>query len=128
MADNPTGTASGKTSAGDQAEDAALKFLKRQGLKPLERNYRCRRGEIDLIMRDAEWIVFVEVRFRRQGSTVSALESVSHGKQNRIRATALHYLQSKRINPDATPLRFDVIAMSGSAPSFETNWIKSALD
>ena len=66
---------------GQQAEDAARRYLKAQGLSLVESNYNCTRGEIDLIMKDNSTIVFIEVRFRRNTSFGSGAESVDYHKQ-----------------------------------------------
>jgi putative endonuclease len=105
---------------GKQAEDQAHDFLIKQGLKLVCRNYRCKQGELDLIMRDQQALVVVEVRFRKSDIYGSALESVTTSKQARIIAATQHYLA---IEKDDCPLRFDVIAISGNS---DINWIKNA--
>ena len=79
--------------SGSAAEDAAKTHLEQRGLKLLEQNFRCRRGEIDLIMQDGTGLVFIEVRYRRQNRFGSALESVTPAKQARVVAAARYYLQ-----------------------------------
>lgn len=113
---------------GQHAEDAACAYLQRQGLKVVTRNYRCARGEIDLIMADRNSIVFVEVRYRRSRRFGGGVESVDHHKQRKLIATALRYLQQQ---PAMThyAARFDVIAVSpvASGPEqFEMEWIRDA--
>lgn len=107
---------------GQQAEQAARHYLERQGLHLLTRNYRCRFGEIDLVMRDGETLVFVEVRYRRRTSYGSSAESVDWRKQRRLTRSALCYLQA---NPAIAqkPARFDVVALDGNAP---VQWIRDA--
>lgn len=105
---------------GDEAENKACRFLETQGLRKLERNYRCRYGELDLIMLDQDTLVIVEVRFRQSRRYGSAAESVTPAKQARIIAAAEHYLQ--RHNHDR-PLRFDVVALSGDGA---IDWIRQA--
>ncbi|WP_210396730.1 YraN family protein [Motiliproteus sediminis] len=111
-------------SKGQQQEQLAEAYLIAAGLTPVERNYFCPRGEIDLIMRDQNTLVFVEVRFRRSRGFASAAESVDYRKQQRLVATAEHYLQKHagRRNP---PCRFDVLACDGAA---DWVWIKNAID
>lgn len=109
---------------GQATERQAQRFLERRGLETLDRNYRCRRGEIDLIMRDGDALVFVEVRYRGANARGGAGESVDRRKQSKLIATALHYLQHRRAQRNR-PLRFDVIAADANAdPPFA--WIKDA--
>jgi len=112
--------------AGDRgraAEERACHYLADRGLVLLERNYRCRRGEIDLILRDADTLVFVEVRYRRQASFGSAAESVDRHKQTRLSACARQYLQA-RPHAARTGCRFDVVAIDG--PEHTIEWIRDA--
>ena len=110
--------------SGKQYEELACKYLCKQGLKLLTRNYHCRRGEIDLIMRDKESLVFVEVRYRRQSRYGSASESVNWQKQQRLIAAAEHYLLHEfKTQPAA---RFDVIAINGIKDAIELEWIHNA--
>lgn len=113
----------GDLQSGKRAEDAALAYLMRQGLALIARNHRCRRGEIDLIMRDKDVTVFVEVRFRQSQRYGGALESVNWVKQNRIVAAASHYLASAAPHG---PVRFDVVAMAPHAGEFAVNWVQDA--
>lgn len=94
--------------SGQQAEQTACDYLQQHGLVLLEQNYHCRRGEVDLIMRDDKTLVFVEVRARRSDRFGSALESITANKQSRIIATAQHYLQQNRLQQNC---RFDVVAL-----------------
>lgn len=105
---------------GISAEQQAHDFLLSKGLKPICRNYRCKHGELDLIMRDQQSLVIVEVRYRKSDTFGSALESITRGKQERIISATQHYLSTVR---DDCPIRFDVVAISGNA---EINWIKNA--
>lgn len=115
-------------SSGQQAEQTALDYLQQQGLKPVTQNYHCRRGEIDLIMRDGDTLVFIEVRARRNDRFGSALESITADKQSRIIATAQHYLQQNRQQQNC---RFDVVAVRILAAETGqnhrvTDWIRDA--
>jgi putative endonuclease len=105
---------------GENAEDQAHDFLLSKGLKPVCRNYRCKQGELDLVMRDQQALVIIEVRYRKSDIYGSALESVTASKQARIIATTHHYLSTLRVD---CPLRFDVVAISGKG---DINWIKNA--
>jgi len=109
---------------GAQAEDLALKYLQQQGLSVVNRNYHCRRGEIDLIMVDTNTLVFIEVRYRKSATFGSALESVNHTKQKRIIHTAQLYLQQQ--TSSLNNYRFDVIAISSNQSKPEITWIKDA--
>lgn len=112
---------------GDDAETLACQFLQQQGLSLLARNYRCRRGEIDLIMRDSDNLIFVEVRYRRRAHYGSALESVDRFKQARISRCASQYLQQYPAWA-RHPARFDVIALAAHVRGIEIDWIRSAFD
>ena len=110
-------------SAGQQAVDRALAYLETEGLSLVERNYRCRGGEIDLIMRDGGKLVFVEVRFRSDPRFGGALASVDLKKQGRLVHAAAHYLAAKRID---RPSRFDVVGVSPDQGKLAIQWIKDA--
>ena len=108
---------------GREAEDAALDFLKNQGLRLIVRNYRCRRGEIDLIMEDGNTLVLVEVRYRKSSRFGDALESVTRQKQARLIHCASHYLSSSRADK---PVRFDVVAMMPDDGKMTVKWVRDA--
>ena len=108
---------------GRMAEDTACDYLLARGLILLERNFRSRRGEIDLILLDADTLVFVEVRYRSQPVFGSAAESVDPYKQIRLSACAKYYLQTQA-NSVPTGCRFDVVAIDGPEQTIE--WIKDA--
>jgi putative endonuclease len=110
-------------SRGRQAEDRALDFLLKQGLCLIERNYRCRYGEIDLVMEDGRTLVFVEVRFRGNPRFGGALESVDRRKQAKLLATAAHFLKERRLD---RPARFDVAALSPAAGGLAVEWVRNA--
>ncbi|MFM8467942.1 MAG: YraN family protein [Oxalobacteraceae bacterium] len=105
---------------GKQAEDRALAYLVRQGLRLIVRNYRCRVGEIDLIMQDVGVLVFVEVRSRSSTRYGGAAASVGPVKQQRLWRTAEHYLMRYRHPPAC---RFDLVAMDGES----LQWIRDML-
>lgn len=108
---------------GDVIEVAAQNFLRTKGLRPVTRNYLIKGGEIDLVMRDGEVLVFIEVRFRQSTDHGSGAETVTYQKQRRLRRAALHYLQKHYGNhePDC---RFDVISAHGTPVVFD--WIPNA--
>jgi len=105
---------------GQIAEDEACKFLQQHGLKLVEKNYRCRTGEIDLIMQDKEELVFVEVRYRAKSDYGSALDSVDQNKIQKVISAASHYVSKHQ--PDL-PMRFDVI---GFDASYKPKWVTNA--
>lgn len=110
---------------GKAAENQACRFLRAQGLQLVTRNYRCRYGEIDLIMRHGRDLVFVEVRYRGIRRFAGGAETVDRRKQSKLTATALHYLQS---HPDsaAHPARFDVVAIDAGSGENRLEWIRDA--
>lgn len=113
---------------GDDAERIAERFLTRHDLTLVARNYRCRYGEIDLIMQDSETLVFVEVRLRKpmrgKGDFGGALASITASKQAKIIATAQHYLAGMKHLP---PCRFDVVLLNGLNVT-NVEWLKSAFE
>ena len=112
-----------KALLGQSAESHAERYLKTQGLTPVARNWRCRFGEIDLIMRHQDTLVFVEVRMRSSAHFGGAAASVTTSKQRKLIAAARLYLSSL---PTLPPCRFDVIALTDSRADPE--WIQSAFD
>ena len=112
---------SARQQTGQDGEDAALAYLGRHGLTLLQRNFRCKGGEIDLIMQDGDTLVFIEVRKRADLRHGGAAASVTHAKQARLIIAAHSYLQRHRSPP---PCRFDVIAIDAEALS----WLKNAFE
>ena len=110
---------------GRRFEARAERFLCEQGLRPRSRNYRCRAGEIDLVMQDGRVVVFVEVRYRRSTRFGHAVETVDRSKQERIIRTAAHYLKRNR-DAASAPCRFDVVAIEGAGSECIIDWIKNA--
>lgn len=111
---------------GEQSEQLAESWLNQQGLCTVARNWRCRMGEIDLIMLEEDVLVFVEVRFRRNAHHGGAAASVDSRKQRRLVAAARHYL---RLRPEAAMrrCRFDVIAMQPDhLDQISFDWIPGA--
>lgn len=98
---------------GQQYETLAAEYLKQQGYEILERNYCCRRGEIDLVAREQEYLVFVEVKYRRNAGRGFAAEAVTRQKQAKICRTADVYLAQHHAAPD-TCVRFDVVTVDGA--------------
>lgn len=108
--------------SGAEAETLACAWLQSRGLRLQARNYRCRHGEIDLIMRDGDQLVFIEVRYRRSDRFGSAAETVNRSKQTRLIGAASHYLQARGGSPSC---RFDVLALSGPRGE-RVDWIRDA--
>lgn len=108
---------------GFAAEEQAKNYLSTQGLVWVVSNYRCKLGEIDLIMRDQSYLVFIEVRSRTSSSHGGALESVTHSKRQKLIKTALFYLQTNKLL-DKQACRFDVLSMDGVP--LQMAWIKNA--
>ena len=106
---------------GAPAESLAAAFLERQGLKILERNYRCRFGEIDLVARSGGVLVFVEVRARNSEAFGGAAGSITAAKRRRLVAAARHFLARRRVE---RACRFDVVLVRGSEQQVE--WITDA--
>lgn len=116
-----------KTTAGAAAEALAAAFLARHGLRVLERNWRVRGGEIDLICSDGASLVFVEVRLRRESGDGhgygygGAAASITPAKQRRIILAARHYLAGKR----ECICRFDAVLLDALDPQ-RIEWIRDA--
>lgn len=114
---------------GRSAELLALEHLQGQGLHLLAQNWRCRRGELDLVMLDGDTVVFVEVRCRRHQNWGGALESIDARKRQRLISAAEHFLQQEA-RWSRHPCRFDVVAVqpsAGQSPA-QLNWIPNAFD
>ena len=107
-------------------EEQARDFLAARGLRLLQSNYRCRFGEIDLIMRDVDAICFIEVRYRKSLNFGGASASITAAKQRKIVKTALFYLGSNR-NLQNQPLRFDALVIQQqTGGDHDFNWIQNA--
>ena len=107
---------------GAQAEQLAATYLQRHGLTLVQANYHCRFGEIDLILRDRETLVFAEVRQRSRGDFGGAAASIDSHKQQRLILTAQHYLASLASIP---PCRFDAVLLDGAG---NIDWVRSAFE
>lgn len=116
---------------GQQAERLACRYLEKRGLRLITRNFHCRVGELDLVMRDGDTLVFVEVRYRRSARFGGAAESVNPHKQTKLTACALYYLQRHPQYSDIAA-RFDVVAITperqptGNSEGIE--WIRHAFE
>ena len=108
---------------GDRAEALAAKFLERQGLQVVERNYRCRHGEIDLVARDGATLVFVEVRLRSNAAFGNAADSITTAKQRRLAAAAALYLAAGRADQAC---RFDAVLLDRLDAS-RVEWLRNIM-
>jgi putative endonuclease len=117
----PAGARTMRQLEGDAAEDRALHYLQQRGLTLMQRNFRCKGGEIDLIMQEAAVLVFVEVRKRADTRHGGAAASVTTRKQGRLIIAAQVFLQRYRMPPAC---RFDVIAIDGNV----IEWLKNAIE
>lgn len=108
-------------SIGVAAEQKAADYLVRHGLRLLERNYRCRGGEIDLVMREGAQLVFVEVRARAASRFGGAAESITLAKRARVILAARHYLAHRGVDAHC---RFDALLLDGE----RIEWIRGAFE
>ena len=106
---------------GQQAETLALSWLQQRGLVCVARNYRCRMGEIDLIMHDGTTLVFVEVRLRRSARFGGAAASITPAKEAPLVRTGGHYLHTL---PSLPPCRFDAVLLDGQQPP---EWLQNII-
>ncbi|HET9483170.1 MAG TPA: YraN family protein [Xanthomonadales bacterium] len=114
-----------RQAAGHAVEAAAEQHLVAAGLHPLARNVSCRMGELDLVMRDGDALVFVEVRYRAGGDYGGAAASVTRSKRARLVAAARWYLMRNPRLANA-PCRFDVVAVEGAGESRRLEWLRDA--
>ena len=108
---------------GDIHEEAVCRALVDNGYHIVERNFRVRQGEIDIIAKDKEYLVFIEVKYRKGNGSGDGFDAVNYKKQRQISKVALYYLSSHKI-PDNQAIRFDVAAMSDKG----IHIIKNAFD
>lgn len=112
---------------GRLAEQRAEAYLCARGLKLVRRNFRSRVGEIDLILRDGQTLVFVEVRARASSRFGTPAETVTPTKRRRIWRTAEQFLQELG-GRTAPPCRFDVVSFSGPVESSAPHWLRNAFE
>ncbi len=112
-----------KRAVGENYEQMAARYLQSQGARIVECNFHSRRGEIDLIMWESGYLVFVEVKYRRSEKAGNPAEAVTLQKQRRICQTAQYYLYTRHI-PQNTPVRYDVVAICGD----EITWHRNAFE
>jgi len=114
---------------GEQLETVALQYLEKHGLTLVCRNFQCKLGEIDLVMREAQMLVFIEVRYRRSERFGSAAETVDRRKQRKLVRTAQVYLNLQRFS-QRRPCRFDILGITGNGGTqdYRFDWIPNAFD
>lgn len=110
---------------GAVAESMARKFLEKQGLSFVEKNFRLKQGELDIIMMDSGTLVFVEVRYRGSSKYGTPAETVTRHKQKKLLYAAASYLQMKGLT-DRYPCRFDVVSVTETAQKPDFIWYKDA--
>lgn len=108
-------------SKGTEYECKAAFYMEQHNMQVLERNYRCRQGEIDIVGRENDYLLFVEVKYRKDTRNGYPSEAVTPAKQARIFQVARYYLYSHHM-PETTKVRFDVAAILGE----EIQYIKNA--
>lgn len=114
-----------KKQIGQMGEDIAAKYLQLHGYRIITRNYRCRYGEIDIIAREDNCLVFIEVRSKTSDSFGTAQESVNYHKQTKIRQLALFYI-AERVGSNDENYRFDVVAVTFDRSDRKIDLIKNA--
>jgi len=112
-----------RTRKGTQFELIAAAWLRLRGLRLVERNYRCKLGELDLVMLDDELLVFVEVRYRAGSNYGSALDTIDHRKRQRLWRAAQHYLLVRQREHGWRACRFDVLGINSSGRGYVFNWL-----
>lgn len=111
---------------GKVTEQLAADYLTEQGLVLQTRNFHNRRGELDLVMTNADTWVFIEVKYRRDTRFGGAISAISAQKQQKIKQCAAYYLQQAGLNEYNTSCRFDVITLQGDITNPEITWLKNA--
>lgn len=110
---------------GEAIERLVAAWLAERGLTPVAANQHAKGGELDLVMRDGETLVFVEVRHRADTRHGHPLETITATKQRRLVRAARVYLQRNRLS---CACRFDVVAVIGRPPELDIQWVVNAFD
>lgn len=111
---------------GQLTELFAERYLSARGLKLLDKNYHSRQGEIDLVMKDGNTYVFIEVKFRKSCHFGGAIAAIPKSKQTKIKHCVTFYLQQAGLNEYNTPCRIDVVALQGDITKPQVTWLKNA--
>lgn len=101
-----------KREVGSEKEKLACRYLEEKGYEIVATNYWCRSAELDIVARDGEVLVFVEVKYRKNREFGGGISAVSQKKIRNISRCARYYIYKETISPDM-PMRFDVIALDG---------------
>lgn len=112
---------------GARGEDLAVKYLKKKGYKVIERNYRCQWGEIDLVAREGDTLVFVEIKSRSSSGFGLPQDAVGRFKQEKLIQVAQAYMAEHRLQ-ETIPARFDVVAVQLTASGPNIELIKDAFE
>ena len=107
-------------------ESMAIDYLKNKGVLLIQRNFCCKLGEIDLICKDQNELIFIEVRYRKNNTYGNAEESINYKKRQKLIKAALYFLQNTK-KYDNSPCRFDVIAINGNIINPNIEWIQNAI-
>jgi len=107
------------------AEELALRFLINRGLIAVTTNYRCRYGELDLVMRDAQLLIVVEIRYRHRSEYGGPIASISPAKRRKIAIATQHFIHKYPAYRNA-PVRFDVVGLTGTLLAPDIHWIAGA--
>lgn len=114
------------SNTGNNGEAIACRYLITHGLELIEANYACKFGEIDLVMKQQERLIFVEVKTRKSTNFGSPLDFISKSKQKRIVTTAIHYVKKHR-NYEKAPLRFDAVGiLLQNGDPIHIDWVENA--
>ncbi len=111
---------------GDFFESVAQQYLTDQGLTALASNFHSRFGEIDLIMQDGKFLVFIEVKYRNTDQFANPLEHITLSKQKKITKTAKFFLLKQGLNEYNSYCRFDVVSITGPSNEPKIIWLKNA--
>ena len=114
-----------RLATGARAEAVASQYLENRGLRLVTRNYRCRAGELDLVMEHGPELVIVEIRYRRSPTPVHPAESITRGKQRRILRAAESFL-AVHGDYEERGLRFDVVTLTGPLEDASITWLRAA--
>ena len=106
---------------GGYYESRAARYLQQQGLRLITKNFHCRYGEIDLVMRDQQTLVFVEVKYRKTTAFGGAISALTPQKLKKIELTVNYYLQKQNLNLNLVAYRIDLIAIENST----IRWLKA---
>lgn len=115
-----------RLSLGKEGELFAVDYLKKQGYKIKEQNYKTQLGEIDIIALDGKVLAFIEVKTRKNNAYGFPFEAVNAQKQNQIIKTAKHYLVNRKIKDN--PTRFDVLSLTIRQDTYDAELIKHAFE